>query len=343
MPRYHRPDIASLHQLKKLPQTKFKIGKWNNRFLLPSINLEDLSKTKNLLLFMRSRGRNSSGLFATSDFKSIHVGLHSTHLVLAHVTGTMIILEGNDPSTYGRLHKCGSDNDVFEEIAANRGTVAGVGVLIMTIQERILDFLRHCAELILHDIPLENSSDPLQPDPGEVVLANEETQHLSLQTEILESAYRVPPRHDMSRLRSFVFAKRDEYQDDIWNLREDPIHFTDTIQEWAEHRPEQVRTANGGVSPQLGKKEWWERTINTMVTEVYSSFHTWNLLSKHVEKLSWLKDTYGDHIYDNETIANDFDDAVDYLEFLVDQAIIGLIMKWKNGLGASHSFENTSS
>ena len=186
----------------------------------------------------------------------------------------------------------------------------------------------------MHDIPLGDLSVPLHPDPGEVVLANEEAQHLSLQTEILEAAYRVPPRYDMSRLRSFVFAKRDEYLDEIWNLREDPVYFTETILEWAEHRHEQVRMGDGSVSPELGKKEWWERTINTAVADVYTSFHAWNCLSKHVENLAALKVTYDDRIHDDD-MTKDYDYAVSYLEFLVVQAMKRLVLKWKDGLGAS--------
>ena len=209
-------------------------------------------------------------------------------------------------------------------------------MLISSLEkERILDFLRRCAELILHDIRLENPSDPFQPDPGEVVLANEGTQHSSLQTEIVEAPYRLPPRHDMSRLRSFVFAKRDEYLDEIWNLREDPAHFTETILEWAEHRHEQVRMADGNVSPQLGKKQWWEKTINTVVADAYTSFHAWNCLSKQVENLAALKDSYGDRIHDDNTLPTDYEDAILYLAFLVIQAMKRLIVKWKDGLAAS--------
>lgn len=107
---------------------------WKDHFLLPSINLENLSTTKNLLLFMHSRGRNSPGLFSTADFKSTYIGLYTSNLVLPCVTGTMITLDGNDPRTYGRLHDCGSNDHLFHEIAANRGTIVGVGLLIMTIQ-----------------------------------------------------------------------------------------------------------------------------------------------------------------------------------------------------------------
>lgn len=201
-------------------------------------------------------------------------------------------------------------------------------------KERKLDFLRRCAELILHDLPLDDPNIPLQPDPGEVLLANEEAQHLSLQTDIVEAPYRVPPRYDMSRLRSFVFAKRDEYQDEIWNLREDPVYFTETILEWAEHRHEQVRMADGSVSPELGKKEWWERTINAVVADVYTSFHAWNCLSKHVENLAALNDTYDDRAHDDSK-TKCYEDAVNYLEFLVIQAMKRLLVKWQDGLGAS--------
>lgn len=83
---------------------------------------------------MRNRGRNNPGLFAITDFNSVYVGLFTTDLVLPYVDRTTIILDGNDPSTYGRLHNCGSDTNMAREIDAKKGTPAGVGVLILVIQ-----------------------------------------------------------------------------------------------------------------------------------------------------------------------------------------------------------------
>ena len=123
------------------------------------------------------------------------------------------------------------------KIKSGQGVLPGIGILIMTIQERILSFLLRCAELILHDLPLEDSSVPLQSNPGEVTPGNE-IEWGSLSVEVLEAAYRVPPKFDVSRLQTFVFAKRAECQDDIWALREDPLHFKESLLEWADHRGE---------------------------------------------------------------------------------------------------------
>ena len=123
------------------------------------------------------------------------------------------------------------------KIKSGQGVLPGIGVLIMTIQERTLSFLLRCAELILHDLPLEDSSVPLQPNPGEVTSGNE-IEWGSLSVEVLEAAYRVPPKFDVSRLQTFVFAKRAECQDEIWALREDPLHFKESLLEWADHRGE---------------------------------------------------------------------------------------------------------
>ena len=123
------------------------------------------------------------------------------------------------------------------KIKSGQDVLPGIGVLIMTVQERTLSFLLRCAELVLHDLPLDDSSVPLQPNPGEVTSGNE-TEWGSLSVEVLEAAYRVPPKFDVSRLQSFVFAKRAECQDDMWALREDPLHFKESLLEWSDHRGE---------------------------------------------------------------------------------------------------------
>lgn len=99
---------------------------------------------------------------------------------------------------------------MHRKIKSGQGVLPGIGILIMTVHERTLAFLSRCVELILHDLPLNDSSVLVQPDPGEPSLGLDATEWASLSNEVLEAAYRVPPKLDVSRLQSFVFAKRAE-------------------------------------------------------------------------------------------------------------------------------------
>lgn len=127
-----------MHRPKHTKKDTFWISQWEDHFLLPSINLEDLCITKNLLLFMHSRGRHHPGRFATADFKSVRTGLEVTTLVVPYVHDHIMILDGADPHSYGRLHDCGSDNAKFAQLRAGQGTLAGVGILVMAIQVSVV-------------------------------------------------------------------------------------------------------------------------------------------------------------------------------------------------------------
>ena len=138
MTRNKRTAVEAMHRPKHTKKDTFWISQWEDHFLLPSINLEDLCITKNLLLFMHSRGRHHPGRFAPADFKSVRTGLEVTTLVVPYVHDHTMILDGADPHSYGRLHDCGSDNAKFDELRAGHGTLAGVGILVMAIQVSIV-------------------------------------------------------------------------------------------------------------------------------------------------------------------------------------------------------------
>lgn len=62
IPPRHRPDFRALGQesLGKRRQG----SRFRDIYLLPELNLEDLSKPRNFLLLLHSRGRNSPDVFS---------------------------------------------------------------------------------------------------------------------------------------------------------------------------------------------------------------------------------------------------------------------------------------
>ena len=74
---------------------------------------------------------------------------------------------------------------------------------------------------------------------------------------------------DIHLLQSFVSAKRDEAEDHIWSLREDPSYFKNTVLDWSEHRQEKILTANGGTHPVLQRDTFWERVLGNTVVDAY--------------------------------------------------------------------------
>lgn len=209
-----------------------------------------------------------------------------------------------------------------------------------TEQERKLSFLLRSAELILHDVEIQDLSVPKQQDPGELALATDEEEQAALSTEMLEAPYRVPPLYDISRLQSLVFAKRAECEDEIWALREDPVHFKETVWDWSEHRREQIHLEDGRRYPLLGEDVWWDMVLLMMVADKYSSFHCWDCIARHLDKLVSLKDTCGNRESNNGRMSKDYLFAVAYLEFAVDQAITRPYSQWKEGVPASPPLRN---
>ena len=72
IPAKHRPDFEALRR-ESSEQTRTNTHFYDS-FLLPSINLEDLTKHNILLLFVESRARRPPDVFVNADFNSIHLG-----------------------------------------------------------------------------------------------------------------------------------------------------------------------------------------------------------------------------------------------------------------------------
>lgn len=73
IPARHRPDFEALRR-ENGEQTRSNT-RFYHSFLLPSINLEDLIHQDLLLQFVQSRARHAPGVFATTDFRSVHLGI----------------------------------------------------------------------------------------------------------------------------------------------------------------------------------------------------------------------------------------------------------------------------
>ena len=72
-----------------------------------------------------------------------------------------------------------------------------------------------------------------------------------------------------------------------------------------------------------------------MIVDVYSSFHCWDLIARHVEKLLLLKDEACQSDQIGSNVSRDYEYAVSYLEFAVVQAMTRPLMKWRDGLASS--------
>ena len=154
----HRPDFHALTR-ETIDVRRRNASRFRNEYLFPFINLEDLLKANNLLLFLNSRGHNKPDVFAFFDTQTHPLGGTSLAIQPPYVSGYTMLLSGQtSPESYGKLLAWDEHQDAFEMITNGLGLQPGNGLLVLEIQEKILHFLVQCAEIILDDILKNNPS-----------------------------------------------------------------------------------------------------------------------------------------------------------------------------------------
>lgn len=126
--------------------------------------------------------------------------------------------------------------EIRDALFDGRGYLPVIGLIILEIQERLLRILVRCVELLLPDIDLtidglqlsgpSFSSPPMLRTDGADVGSPE---WRSLMETNAKAAYELPRTFDLEQFLKVVTAKRDEAQDNIWALREDPSYFREVL------------------------------------------------------------------------------------------------------------------
>lgn len=339
IPLTHRPDFQAMRR-EKMEKTRSGT-QFRDSWLLPSLNVEDLTQPRNLILFLRSRARNPPGVFVNADFNSFHVGHVTQAIKIPYLTGYTMLLTGqNTLETYGRMLSWDEDPEAFDMMSTGVGIQPGEGLIAMEIQKRKLEFLLESAQIILQGVNADANN--LPPRPGEEekrdLLARNEADWPSLTVEMLEAPYRVPDRFEVSKFQSFIKARRDQAEDHLWSLREDPSYFQDAILEWSEHRQERIPTADGRSHPVLKQDLFWERVLGNVIVNAYLDFLAWHGLSQEVEKICGIVarnackgNKTGVELSDDK----DFEIAIAHFSHYVTQVTKGALELWRVGMAAS--------
>ncbi|KAL8726818.1 MAG: hypothetical protein Q9181_005915 [Wetmoreana brouardii] len=334
-----RPDFQAF---RREPLERPRTGtRFRDSFLLPSINLEDRRKQRALLLLLHARGRHDPDIFANSDLDSVRLGDAWGAFGKVSLPGYIMLLVGQkSASTYGGLIARKEDIDAPKMLESGIGTEPRRGLLIMEIQQRKLDFLRKCAELLLQDLPLDDTAVHRQPFLPDLHVClrrghSDASRCTSLNMEISEAPFRVPDRFDIGRLRSFITAKRDEAEDHIWLLREDPAYFKNAVLEWSEHRGERILGVNGRTHPALGSTTFWERVLGPVVLNAYLDFLSWDQLRKLVDQLEGLREQNTVPISSTNVVAGDFERTLCHFSYTLHQVLPRVLMNLTMGIPSS--------
>lgn len=345
MPTMRRPDFQALRQ-EPIEQRRAGRTRFRNWYLFHYLNLEDLLRVNNLLLFFHSRGHNHPGVFAHFDLQALHVGRRSSAIQSAYLSEYTMLLSGQTtPETYGQLQYWGDDKtfnlNVFDAMMRDIGMQPGEGLLVLEIQEKLLHFLVRCAELILHDLsPLKTSTSSIKLSPRLPVVTNLGIQWPSVATAVAEAPYMIPIQFDFSRLQSLVNAKRSEAEDHVWSLREDPVYFQNVVNDWSDHRHEHLLDVNGECHSLLGKPLFWDRVLGSVVANAYGNLLSWDLAERELARLVKLRALYGSRIASDQRLPADYEVALYHFSYLLKQIRKAPLRNLRLGMAASLSLRN---
>lgn len=195
--------------------------------------------------------------------------------------------------------------------------------------------LQRCIEHILQDLPLDDLSIPKQPEPPEELLQVNSPGWPSLTQEIEEAPYRLQYALEIDRLRTFVIARRNEAEDHIWSLREDPSYFQEVALEWSDHRQERILTASGKSHPVLRQDLIWERVLSNVVVDAYTNLVAWDLVSKELDRTALTKSNHHDQDKQGQKLPEECAEALAHFEHLINQFTKGPLGNWKVAMVAS--------
>lgn len=321
----HRPDLRALWQ-ETSPNNQ-NTSRPRDAFMFPYISIEDLAKSKPLLLLLGSRSRHIPATFVNSDWNTTELGQRCEVVYPTVLLGWIMLLQ---PNAYGSLHP--HTKESWHTLKTGQSFPPGIGLLILEIQQRLMAFLVTCAELILHGLDLEavdlESSTSLSPSPTSSVPTAPGSVDLrpSLDTVVQEAPYRVPDQFDFARLYSFVYAKRDEAEDHVRSLREDPSYFVKVIKELSVAKEEALRTIDGVPSSWSVAKtsSFYEKIIRCVVNVAYIEATRWDDTWQQLKKIMALRKQYGKRISPTETPPKDYECAVGLLSVQLEELLIGV-------------------
>jgi hypothetical protein len=331
----HRPDFQALR--RETPQQRNSGTRFRDAFLWPYINLEDLSSSKLLPLFLTSRGRHLPEAFAHADYEAAHVGMTSLAIQSPFLNEHTLLLRGQTtPKTYGRLVAWDDDDGAFDLLQTGIGFHPGYGLQVLEVQQEILRFLLKCCTIVLQDLPpgsLTGSDVPIQSEPP--LLLRDESEWPSLAAIAAEAPYRVPAHLNFKHLQAIIAGKRSAAIDHIWALREDPGYFADVIGDYGEHRQETLLDVNGKRHPTLNRPLFWDRALSNLILDAYGGFILWDVMYQQATKLVKLNEKYSSVDFATKKLPSEYDMALQNFRHLLDQASKGPIDKLKVGVPPS--------
>ncbi|KAH7347635.1 hypothetical protein B0T11DRAFT_143287 [Plectosphaerella cucumerina] len=292
MPAEHLPDVAvwlSSQSGEEIARAK------DDYFLMPHMNLEDLSRNEPLLLLLNSRGRNPPHVFAHADVAAYSFGAAVNAVRQYYLPDHVMMFRGREEAgDYGMPHNCKDDKEAASWLREGRGMTPGDGFNCLQVQARLYRFLLQCCKEILHEETMDETKISLWKHPAveepPALSANKHKDggRTSLWVTKFESAYRVPGELDVDQLERMVAAQVAQLEDDVWALRDDPEAFASAVREVGEHRLEMLPDKEGKSMGPEGSDSFWEAVITNLIVDRFVALGVWHVTLEKVQKLRRL-------------------------------------------------------
>lgn len=345
LPTSHRPDFEAF---RRESERERKSGtRYRDAFMWPYLNLEDLTKPRPFLLMVKARGRNHPSYFASADREAMHLG-HVTQAIVPTILNCYAVLlnritDRNADHEYGKLISWDDHPDSFSWVMSQQQFHPGEALLVLEAQERLMSFLVDCCKQILHDIPsdqLTSNIYPIRPEPSlksDVDVAG----YASMAAMAAEAPYRLPISLDISRISSLLSAVAVDKEDHLWSLREDPGYFAQSVQDYADHRPEMVLDTLGKKHPIFKPQRedlFWHRVIGAVVSKSYLWLEVFSNLARQSRQLQELQMKHNSSISANQDLPPEYLDALLKFRYYLVQAADDLLDLLQHSVEASAPF-----
>lgn len=288
----HRPDHHECAEdLKQSLSTEDKVKLPSAACMWPYINLEDLLKSKSLLIFLNARGRNVPLTFALTEGVFSPLARMSVCGPEPELEKYLLCLSQDPlPGLYGQTEAIeGELKDIYHD---ERGWKYCMRPTLQTlyIQHKLMRFLVLCCEAILHDMSDEALMAAYvmeEPPHTELELADD-IGHTTFADALAVAPYRNRGSIDFSRLRGYISSLLNNAKDHIWALREDPSYLSEKILDLADHRVELLLNSKGQMNPWVDTPEFMQAITRELICEAYTMLCMWYELHKILEQIEKL-------------------------------------------------------
>jgi len=277
------------------------------------VNLEDLSNTKNLTMMMESRAKHYPDEFAWLDMGPLPRAVDMDVVGTLQSTGFSMLLTGEKSrETYGSLMRWDEEFQMPQSQHDGRSFDPAPDLNLLKIQSKLYRFLARCLELILQDLDLSHCSlnTALESISKPSIIENktqseDSTEWSSIVTTTPDPAYCPPRPPALYLLRKLVIAKRDEAEEEIWGLRQDPRRFQEAFYGIHVQLQQVLKSMNMGPRS-IEDKETYAQAAGFLVSAVYKQLFIWDIVLTNLNEAERLRTSLAAEIHPTKPLPDEY-------------------------------------